>query len=100
MPLYAFSLFLPSIINHVSTSSFDRDGPLCTYLCLHFFLARYILRADMERSILTICVSPSSGFRATPANLLTVPVYAFACLVTCLVGFLADRHGHRGYFNM
>jgi len=27
-------------------------------------------------------------------------MYAFACLVTCLVGFMADRHGHRGYFNI
>ncbi|KAJ3827529.1 MFS general substrate transporter [Lentinula raphanica] len=57
MPLYAFSLFLPSIINQVR-------------------------------------------FEATPANLLTVPVYAFACLITCIVGFLADRWGRRGYFNL
>ncbi|KAF7356463.1 High-affinity nicotinic acid transporter [Mycena venus] len=57
MPLYAFSLFLPSIINQL-------------------------------------------GFKATPANLLTVPVYFFACCMTCLVGFLADRYGHRGYFNV
>ncbi|KAJ7917541.1 MFS general substrate transporter [Mycena leptocephala] len=57
MPLYAFALFLPSIINQL-------------------------------------------GFKATPANLLTVPVYFFACCITCLVGFLADRYGHRGYFNM
>ncbi|KAJ6581655.1 MFS general substrate transporter [Mycena capillaripes] len=56
MPLYAFSLFLPSIINQ--------------------------------------------GFKATPANLLTVPVYFFACCITCLVGFMADRYGHRGYFNI
>ena len=40
------------------------------------------------------------GYRATPANLLTVPVYAFACIVTCIVGYMADRYGHRGYFNM
>ncbi|KAH7874115.1 MFS general substrate transporter [Lentinula edodes] len=57
MPLYAFSLFLPSIINQL-------------------------------------------GFKATPANLLTVPVYAFACLITCVVGFLADKWGRRGYFNL
>ncbi|TFK39766.1 major facilitator superfamily domain-containing protein [Crucibulum laeve] len=57
MPLYAFSLFLPSIINQL-------------------------------------------GFTATPANLLTVPVYVFACLTTCVVGFLADRWGRRGYFNL
>ncbi|KJA23556.1 hypothetical protein HYPSUDRAFT_201281 [Hypholoma sublateritium FD-334 SS-4] len=57
MPLYAFSLFLPSIINQL-------------------------------------------GFTATPANLLTVPVYALACVVTCGVGFLADRWSMRGYFNI
>ncbi|KZS94670.1 MFS general substrate transporter [Sistotremastrum niveocremeum HHB9708] len=55
-PLYAFSLFLPSIINEL-------------------------------------------GFTATPANLLTVPVYVVACAVTCGVGFWADRVGHRGWFN-
>jgi len=56
-PLYAFSLFLPSIINQL-------------------------------------------GFKATPANLLTVPVFVFACCITCLVGYLADKYGGRGYFNL
>jgi len=55
-PLYAFSLFLPSIINQL-------------------------------------------GFDATPANLLTVPVYTLACICTCVVGFLADRTKKRGYFT-
>ncbi|VDC03439.1 unnamed protein product [Peniophora sp. CBMAI 1063] len=57
MPLYAFSLFLPSIISQL-------------------------------------------GYKSTAANLLTVPVYAFACIVTCIVGFLADRWGNRGLFNI
>ncbi|KAH9004776.1 MFS general substrate transporter [Lactarius hatsudake] len=57
MPLYAFALFLPSIIKEVR-------------------------------------------FRATPANLLTVPVYTFACIITCLVGFLADKFQRRGVFNI
>jgi predicted MFS family arabinose efflux permease len=57
MPLYAFSLFLPTIINQL-------------------------------------------GFTANPANLLTVPVYALACVSTCTVGFLADRWGQRGYLNI
>ncbi|KAG7445010.1 MFS general substrate transporter [Guyanagaster necrorhizus] len=57
MPLYAFSLFLPSIINEL-------------------------------------------GYTATRANLLTVPIYVFACLVTCVVGFFGDRWGRRGYLNM
>ncbi|ESK89347.1 high-affinity nicotinic acid transporter [Moniliophthora roreri MCA 2997] len=60
MPLYAFSLFLPSIINQLGQFATNR----------------------------------------TVANLLTVPVYVFACIVTCLVGFLADRYGRRGYFNI
>lgn len=29
-----------------------------------------------------------------------MPVYTLACIVTCLVGFYADRHGQRGYLNM
>ncbi|KAL4069391.1 MFS general substrate transporter [Scleroderma citrinum] len=57
MPLYAFALFLPSIIKEVRYS-------------------------------------------ATPANLLTVPVYVTACICTCVVGFLADRYGHRGIFSL
>ncbi|TFY69332.1 hypothetical protein EVG20_g3195 [Dentipellis fragilis] len=57
MPLYAFSLFLPSIISQL-------------------------------------------GFKATAANLLTVPVYAFACIMTCLVGWFADRKGQRGLLNI
>lgn len=57
MPLYAFSLFLPTIINEL-------------------------------------------GFEATPANLLTVPIYVWACLLTCGVGFLADKYGHRGTFGV
>ncbi|KAF8075132.1 MFS general substrate transporter [Lyophyllum atratum] len=61
-PLYAFSLFLPTIINQLGMTPY-----------------RLI---------------------ATPANLLTVPVYVFAGLVTCIVGYIADRVGHRGYFNI
>lgn len=40
------------------------------------------------------------GYRATVANLLTVPVYIFVALVTCGVGFVADRGGQRGRLNI
>ncbi|KAI9458111.1 MFS general substrate transporter [Russula earlei] len=40
------------------------------------------------------------GFSATAANLLSVPVYALACLVTCVVRLLGDRFGHREYMNL
>ncbi|CAE6446279.1 unnamed protein product [Rhizoctonia solani] len=56
-PLYAFSLFTPSIINQL-------------------------------------------GYTATPANLLSVPVYAWACILTVGVGYMADRIGNRGIFNL
>ncbi|KAF3930871.1 hypothetical protein ABW19_dt0204367 [Dactylella cylindrospora] len=55
--LYAFSLFLPTIINNL-------------------------------------------GYRSTEAQLLTVPVYAVACICTIVVGWLADRFNKRGLFNM
>ena len=42
----------------------------------------------------------TAGFDATPANLLSVPVYVFAGIVTCIVGYYADRLGNRGYFNL
>ncbi|KAH8102511.1 MFS general substrate transporter [Cristinia sonorae] len=56
-PLYAFSLFTPTIINEL-------------------------------------------GFKATAANLLSVPVYTWACIVTVAVGFLGDRIGSRMWINM
>ncbi|KAJ7917520.1 major facilitator superfamily domain-containing protein [Mycena leptocephala] len=36
-------------------------------------------------------------FRATAANLLVVPVYAFASIVTCCVALYADKYGRRVY---
>ncbi|KAI0272539.1 MFS general substrate transporter [Gloeopeniophorella convolvens] len=78
MPLYAFSLFLPSIINQV---------------CAIFVVLR------VRRYLKPPGSSSSVRFEATPANLLTVPVYAFACIITCLVGFTADRIKKRGIFN-
>ncbi|KAH8818732.1 MFS general substrate transporter [Flagelloscypha sp. PMI_526] len=56
-PLYAFSLFLPSIISRL-------------------------------------------GYQDTPADLLTVPVYVCASIVTCIIGFLADKQERRGLFNL
>lgn len=56
-PLFAFSLFTPTIINQL-------------------------------------------GYKATTANLLSVPVYAWGCIVTVVVGFWGDRIGHRGIINL
>ncbi|XP_014555698.1 hypothetical protein COCVIDRAFT_101654 [Bipolaris victoriae FI3] len=55
--LYAFSLFLPSIIAGL-------------------------------------------GYKSTTANLLSVPPYAVAAMVTVLVGYIADRTQQRGYCNI
>lgn len=56
-PLFAFSLFTPTIINQL-------------------------------------------GFKATAANLLSVPVYVWACIMTLIIGFLGDRIGRRAYINL
>ncbi|KAG9236270.1 MFS nicotinic acid transporter-like protein [Amylocarpus encephaloides] len=57
MPLYAFSLFLPSIIKDL-------------------------------------------GYTSTRAQLLSVPPYAIAAVVTILIGFIADRTRQRGLCNI
>ncbi|CAA7259935.1 unnamed protein product [Cyclocybe aegerita] len=38
-------------------------------------------------------------FHATQANLLSVPVYAWGCILTCVIGVLGDRIGSRSYIN-
>ncbi|KAH6671026.1 MFS nicotinic acid transporter-like protein [Halenospora varia] len=57
MPLYAFSLFLPSIINQM-------------------------------------------GYSSTRAQLLSVPPYAAAAILTVTIGFIADRTRQRGLCNI
>ncbi|EJD47967.1 MFS general substrate transporter [Auricularia subglabra TFB-10046 SS5] len=56
-PLYAFALFVPSIVAEL-------------------------------------------GYSANRANLLTIPVYVWACFCTISVGFLADKYQKRGIFNL
>ncbi|KAL8743643.1 MAG: hypothetical protein Q9190_004027 [Brigantiaea leucoxantha] len=65
-PLYAFSLFLPSIINAVSSA---KSGAL--------------------------------GYTQTVrAQLLSVPPYAAAAILTILTGYIADRTNQRGLANI
>jgi len=56
-PLYAFALFLPSIIAEL-------------------------------------------GFTANRANLLSIPVFVYACAMTIFVGFMADRSRARAKYNL
>ncbi|KAI0050670.1 MFS general substrate transporter [Auriscalpium vulgare] len=51
-------------------------------------------------SLFTPTILNELGFKATAANLLSVPVYAWACIMTCVIGFLGDRLGQRGYINL
>jgi MFS family permease len=75
MPLYAFSLFLPSIIKGLPVTC----------------LKTVTLESDLVLEL---------GYTSTKANLLTVPVYAFACIVTVMGGWIADRRQQRGYLHM
>ncbi|GAA83570.1 MFS transporter [Aspergillus luchuensis IFO 4308] len=65
MPLYAFSLFTPTIINEL----------VCP------------LHVDYS-------------YTAIQAQLLSVPPYAAAAIVTVAIGFIADRTGQRGICNI
>ncbi|CUA74713.1 putative transporter C1002,16c [Schizosaccharomyces pombe 972h-] [Rhizoctonia solani] len=51
-------------------------------------------------SLFTPSIIHQLGYTATSANLLSVPVYAWACLLTIGVGYTADRIGNRGIFNL
>ncbi|KAL6310044.1 MFS general substrate transporter [Sparassis latifolia] len=51
-------------------------------------------------SLFTPTIISQVGFKATAANLLSVPVYAWACLVTIFVGFMGDRYVKRAYVNL
>ena len=70
-PLTAFALFLPTIINQV---------PI----------------AVANQAFVPVLTRIQLGYSATPANLLTVPVYVIACTATCAAGFYGDRKGRRG----
>lgn len=73
-PLYAFSFFLPTIVSML--------GRL-TRISLIWPSLTWIL-----------------GFRATRANLLTVPVYVVSSIFSCIIGYVSDRLKKRGYFAM
>ncbi|KAF8451546.1 major facilitator superfamily domain-containing protein [Terfezia claveryi] len=40
------------------------------------------------------------GYTSTKAQLLSVPPYAAACLLTIIIGWLADKYNKRGIFNI
>ncbi|OBZ79581.1 hypothetical protein A0H81_00866 [Grifola frondosa] len=51
-------------------------------------------------SLFTPTIISQLGFKATAANLLSVPVYAWACIMTVVIGFLGDRVKTRAYINL
>ncbi|KAK2750089.1 hypothetical protein FQN57_004581 [Myotisia sp. PD_48] len=71
-PLYAFSLFLPTIIRDL----------VSTPLIIIVFIVRL------------------TSYKSTTAQLLSVPPYAVAACLTIAVGFYADRTRHRGMSNV
>lgn len=51
-------------------------------------------------SLFTPTIISGLGYMGTTANLLSVPPYACAAIVTVFIGWLADRTGQRGLCNM
>jgi MFS family permease len=74
MPLYAFSLFLPS-----------KSSPLRNRHCL---------------MLTSLAIVAGMGYTGTHAQLLTVPPYAAAAAMTIFIGWFADRTRQRGLCNM
>ncbi|KAL9938906.1 hypothetical protein V8E36_002625 [Tilletia maclaganii] len=51
-------------------------------------------------SLFTPKIIQQLGYTSTRANLLSVPIYVLACIVTCLVGFIANKKGNRPLLNL
>ena len=51
-------------------------------------------------SLFTPTIISQLGFKATAVNLLSVPVYAWACIMTVVVGFWGDRVKTRTWINL
>ncbi|CDO73521.1 hypothetical protein BN946_scf185013.g156 [Trametes cinnabarina] len=51
-------------------------------------------------SLFTPTIITQLGFRSTAANLLSVPVYVFACIMTIVMGFIGDRVKTRAWINL
>ncbi|KAI0830622.1 MFS general substrate transporter [Trametes gibbosa] len=71
-----------SLANGVVSAVISIDGPLFAF------------------SIFTPVIINQLGFQATAANLLSVPVYVWACVMTVVVGFLGDRLKSRAWINL
>lgn len=95
-PLFAFSLFTPTIINQVGTVTIFRVSNNRPMPCIS-----WVSHTDFGCSgtgVVDRGYNP--GYKATTANLLSVPVYVWSCIVTVFVGFLGDRLGKRAYINL
>ncbi|KAH0590875.1 hypothetical protein H2248_000992 [Termitomyces sp. 'cryptogamus'] len=91
-PLYAFSLFTPTIISQVSLSVYHSQHS-----------SHLLPTLQLGRSICgSVCLGAehSLGFSSNQANLLSVPVYVWGCILTCIIGFLGDRLGCRYHINL
>ncbi|KAK0536904.1 hypothetical protein OC842_001814 [Tilletia horrida] len=51
-------------------------------------------------SLFTPKIIQQLGYTSTKANLLSVPIYVLACIVTCIVGFVANKKGNRPLLNL
>ncbi|KAE8215737.1 hypothetical protein CF327_g1011 [Tilletia walkeri] len=51
-------------------------------------------------SLFTPKIIQQLGYTSTRANLLSVPIYVLACIVTCVVGFVANKKGNRPLLNL
>lgn len=89
MPLYGFSLFVPTIIEELVSP------PNSLVTCSWLTSARVCHSLPSE-----VARTNNPGYTSVKAQLLSVPPYAAAAVITVSIGFLADHTRQRGITNM
>lgn len=65
---------------------------------IHMFITIGIYTSVYSISIFLPSIVRGMGYASETAQLMSVPPYIFACLITVGGGFAADRHGQRGCY--
>ncbi|RPB04336.1 MFS general substrate transporter [Choiromyces venosus 120613-1] len=77
---------------HVKRAIFNINNLIC---CLGFFFCNITVQSF---SLFLPTILSALGWKATKAQLLTVPPYAVACCFSIFIAWLSDHHRKRGLF--
>lgn len=80
---------------YLPPSLLDSPPPLPSSLVLICWEKKGVDGALYSVSLFTPSIVSQFGYTATTSNLLTVPIYVWACILTVGVGYYADKFGKR-----